>query len=63
MARRKQRYFVGARVDAVQQASVDHGARIRGLSRSEYVRNVVIEAAREDIQRALAEGDPATEKT
>ena len=57
MARRRDRFFIGAAVHARGQASVDHGARIRGLTRSEYVREVVLAAALEDIRRALDEDD------
>ena len=58
MSERKQRYFIGTRVDMRAQATVDFASRLRGVSRSDYVRRVVLLAADRDVRRAVQESPP-----
>lgn len=52
MARRGHPLTVGCRVTEREQARIDAAARIRGLSRAEYVRAVVLPRAADDLREA-----------
>ena len=55
MSRQRDRYWVGAVVHARAQATVDYAARLRGLSRSEYIREVVLSAAEADVRADVSD--------
>ncbi len=53
MARRAHPLTLAGRVNEPQLAKVDAAARLRGLTRSEYVRAVMLEQAERDLRAAL----------
>ena len=55
MAKRSQPRTLGARVDDRVLARVDAAARLRGLSRSEYVRAVMAAESERDLRAEVAE--------
>lgn len=57
MAKRSQPFTLGTRCGERTLARVDAAARLRGLSRSEYVRAIMIAASERDL-RAEMEGEP-----
>ena len=55
MPKRSHPLTLGCRVDDREQARIDAAARLRGLTRSEYVRVVVIPASERDLRAEMAE--------
>ena len=57
MPKRSHPLTLGARVDDRALARVDAAARLRGLSRSEYVRAVMAEQSERDLRAEVAATD------
>ena len=54
MAKRSRPHTFGARVDERELARVDAASRLRGLSRSEYLRAAVLSQAEKDLRAEVA---------
>ncbi len=51
MVKRRFSRFIAGRCTDREQSRVDAAARLRGLNRAQYVRSVVLAAAKADIRR------------
>jgi hypothetical protein len=58
MAARSHPLTLAGRVNPAQLARVDAACRLRGLTRSEYVRAVVLDAAARDLRAELEAAQP-----
>ena len=59
MAKRRYPLTLGCGVTENQMAKVDYSAKLRGVTRAEYVRLAALEKATADLRAELEEGDAA----
>ena len=62
MSDRSRRFHVSGRVYEEEQARVDAAARLKGVSRGDYVRAAVLRQAQRDLREAAGEGEPGTDR-